>query len=97
MQVVQACHAAYEAGKILVSDPDELNALHLVVLAVHNETKLRKAAEHLNALGIRHCSFSEPDLGDQMTSIATEPIPQDRCRIFRKYQCLKCECGKAAK
>lgn len=91
-QIVQACHAAYEAGKLLISDPTHLDELHLVAISVSNESKLRKAAAHLDELGIRYRAFVEPDLNNEMTALATEPVPEDRCHLLRKYQCVKCQC-----
>ena len=83
---MQACHACIEVARNLLSPSDEHP--HLVLCGVRSEDSLSVIALRLNRLGIAFRSFHEPDLNDQLTAIATEPIPGDQRRHFRRYQCL---------
>jgi len=64
---------------------------HLVVIGIKDEARLRGVVSKLQELGIRHRSFHEPDLNNQLTAIATEPISEDAPvrRVLRRYQLLK--------
>ena len=85
-QVVQACHAAIEAAPLLSPEDDHP---HLVVLGVKSELQLRNALARLTRHGIRCKPFYEDDLGNQLTSFATEPISGDSRQLFKSYQCLR--------
>jgi hypothetical protein len=58
---------------------------------VKDESALHRARDRLESFGIRFKTFTEPDLGNQMTALATEAIHGDLRRVFRKYQLLKGE------
>ncbi len=47
---------------------------HLVYCWVKNEQELSRLAEYLDFKGIKYTGFREPDIGDQLTAIATEPL-----------------------
>lgn len=83
--IVQACHAALEAGREFSVD----GTPHLVLLAVPDEQQLLKAASYLAEVEISHILFREPDIGDAATAIATRAVHGVERRLFRKYQCLK--------
>lgn len=87
-QAVQACHAVLEASKFLKSDEEHP---HLVLCGVKTEAALFKAIEKLNEQGIKCQWFIEPDIGNQVTALATEPVYGDTRRVFRNYQILKPE------
>ncbi len=87
-QAVQASHAATVAAKRFISD-QEIDNLHIAILGVADEVKLLKCASKLEAQGVRFCLFTEPDMGNEATAIATEAIFGERRRIFRNYQLLK--------
>jgi hypothetical protein len=91
-QVVQACHAAAKAA-VLYNGKLEVDP-HVVVCGVKTETALFRAIEKLNENGIRCQWFIEPDMGNQVTAIATEPVYGDARRVFRNYQLLKPEAPK---
>ncbi|OAI54314.1 hypothetical protein AYO44_15175 [Planctomycetaceae bacterium SCGC AG-212-F19] len=61
---------------------------NVIVCGLPDELALTRCLEHLAQLGVRHRPFREPDLGDQLTAIATEPIPRFQKRLFRKYRLL---------
>jgi hypothetical protein len=85
-QVVQACHAAIEAARFLLSQ--NLPHPHLVVCGVANERELYQCMERLRRLGIAHRPFHEPDRDHQLTALATGPIFGQYRRLFRRYRCL---------
>lgn len=71
---MQGTHAAIEAvrhGLISSYAPHP----HLVFCGAKN---LQKEADRLDLLGISYRLFFEPDLNNQLTAIATEPVSCDR-------------------
>jgi hypothetical protein len=84
-QVVQACHAAIEAARLL---PQQLAHPHLVVIGIPDERQLCRCLEHLRRVGIAHRPFHEPDRGNELTALATEPVFGQRRRLLRRYRCL---------
>ena len=79
-QLCQAVHAAHEAG-IHLGNSDRISSV--VICAVPNEQALQLAASRLDYNSdIRYTLFREPDLGDQATALATEPIDDRRRRRF---------------
>ncbi len=57
---------------------------YLACLSVKDEMSLQKLSHKLLCEGIKHISFTEPDLGNQITAIAIEPIDMARriCSSF---------------
>lgn len=86
-QIVQASHACIEASKVYLTD-SQLEHPHLVVLAVHDESRLLKAANKLQKAGIRFQTFIEPDRDNEATAIATEPIFGEDRQFFKNYTLL---------
>jgi len=72
-QVVQSCHAAIESAKAYLTNP-QLEHPHVIVLGVDNEAQLRHFQLKIMALGIESRAFYEPDIGNQMTAIASRPV-----------------------
>ena len=85
-QVVQSCHATLEVARSLL--PAELSHPHLVVCGVHSERELLQCLDRLNRAGIAYRAFREPDQGNELTAIGTEPICGKRRKIFKRYRCL---------
>lgn len=85
--VVQTAHACIEATRQFINA--DLEHPHLIAVHINSEEKLLKEHQRLLDLGIRCILFREPDIGNQATAIATEPIYGDRRRHFRKYQLVK--------
>lgn len=87
-QAVQACHASIEAARnSLISPCDEHPSL--VLCGVKSEHQLKNVIGHLTELNIHHHSFIEPDIGNELTAICTEPVTQNMRHNFRKYRCLR--------
>ena len=87
MQCVQAIHAASEAIHHFYHS---VNHLHTVVLEVDNERKLVKAMRHLDDCGVRYRHFIDPDLNNEITALASEPIWSKEWRkVFKNFKLLK--------
>lgn len=70
--MVQACHACLEAARAFL--PSDHEHPFLVVCGLRDELRLAQWLDRLHAAGIRFRAFFEPDLGDQLTAVATEPV-----------------------
>jgi hypothetical protein len=70
-QLVQAVHAAHEAG-IRFGDPERISST--VLCSVPDEPSLLQAKERLDSHGIKSSMFIEPDIGNKATALATEPL-----------------------
>ena len=82
-QIVQASHAALEAGNRFGSHS------HLVLIGMDNEETLLKAASHLDELGIELEKFYEPDYNTGWTALCTQPLRGDVRKPLRKYQLMR--------
>jgi hypothetical protein len=86
--MAQACHGAYETGKVFnakpTCDPDSL-----IVIGVKNQKELLKAQERLEALGIKTVAFWEPDWDYGWTSFGTEPLDEEQRTLLKRYQLWK--------
>jgi hypothetical protein len=83
---VQACHAAIEASRhFLSADSDHP---HLVICSAASEERLLAAADHLFRAGINFRLIREPDLANQATALATEPLGGERRRLLERFRCL---------
>ena len=60
---------------------------HLVLLRARSETELEGIAARLDRLKIQYQPFYEPDLANQLTSLATEPLSAARRKPLRRYAC----------
>jgi hypothetical protein len=85
--VVQACHASIEAARAFL--PSDHEHPSLVVCGVRDAFRLSRCLDRLSAAGVRCRAFHEPDLGGQLTALATEPISGPIRRLFRRYRLLQ--------
>jgi hypothetical protein len=85
-KAVQSTHAAMEAARAYLKPDDEHPSV--IMCIVKGETKLMMTAEKLRAAGIRFREFREPDIGNQLTAIATEPLTGNRREPLKHYQLL---------
>lgn len=60
----------------------------VIILSAKNENRLHRVRKYLIEQGIRHVHFYEPDMDDELTALATEPIFGSRREAFSKYQLL---------
>jgi len=60
----------------------------VIILSANNENRLHRVRKYLIEQGIRHVHFYEPDMDDELTALATEPIFGSRREALSKYQLL---------
>jgi hypothetical protein len=53
---------------------------------VASEYELLKAQRQIERRGIKTVLFREPDIGDQATALATEPISGQDRKFFSRYK-----------
>lgn len=82
-QLCQAVHAAHEAG-IRFGNPNGISSV--VVCSVPNEQRLISELERIESKGIKTTLFREPDIDNQATAFATEPIFGNYRRAFSKLE-----------
>jgi hypothetical protein len=85
-RAVQSCHAVIEMmreNEIVGDHPS------VIICGVSSETKLLNAMDRLYNEGIYYKEFREPDIGDELTAIATRPLYGDERRFFKKYQLIR--------
>lgn len=82
-KLVQVGHAVLEAG-FRFQRPAQTASL--IVLSVPDRGALEAAAVRLNAKGIDHYLFHEPDFGMGHSALATRPLSEKAERhLMRKY------------
>jgi hypothetical protein len=82
-QLVQAVHAAHEAG-IYLSEESQTSSV--VVCGVSNEQELLKSQARIESRGIRFVLFREPDMNDEATALASEPLNGTGKKAFANYK-----------
>ncbi len=82
-QLVQAGHAALESGIHLAHTTERISSL--VVCSVANEEALLKALDRIRFRGINVVLFREPDMNDEATALATEPLSGLARKVCSKY------------
>ena len=83
-QLVQAVHAAYEAGKHLAGNSPDIDST--VICRIRDEQELLKAEAFLRYRGIRTVLFNEPDIGHEATALATEPLAGQQRKVLSRYK-----------
>ncbi len=86
-QAVQAIHAAIEATRTFLS-PEETHP-HVVLCTVPSEQALMRAMHRLSARDIQFKHFIEPDIGNEITALATAPLSGQDRKAFSNYPLLK--------
>lgn len=85
---VQSCHACIEACKHF-----ELSNLSdhpsVIILAASDTVHLSKIRKHLIDSSVQHVHFYEPDIGNELTALACQPVYGSKRRLFAKFQLLK--------
>lgn len=85
--MVQASHAALEAGIVFGAGSDEPSSL--IVLGVADKAALHDALDYCQENGIRTELFFEPDWEYGDTAFGTEPITNDKRGLLRRYSLWK--------
>lgn len=90
MQLVQASHAAFEAGqKTGPEGPEGPEQPYIVLCETASEASLLEAAAMLDNAGIPHVIFTEEDLGGQATAICTLPLMPDQRASLASWKTWK--------
>lgn len=90
-QLVQTAHVAYALGAHAIH-PEKADLAHgtyFTVVGVRNLEALNGAQNILKAFRRKHVVFHEPDLNNEMTSIATYPIPADQRNELLAFNLLR--------
>lgn len=82
-KAVQSAHAAIESGRRYLKEGEEHPSV--IILIVKNE---RKLIELQDKIPYDHVVFREPDIGNQVTAIATKPLVGEEREFFKRYQLL---------
>lgn len=84
-KAVQAGHAIIESTRNF-----NMTGKHpsLILCVVKSEAKLKETAAELSKQKIKFSTFREPDIGDQMTAIASEPLTGTDREAFKRFQLL---------
>lgn len=85
--MVQAIHAAHDAGRFFCSPDDDVPSV--VLCSCPDEVELLQTAAKLEARGIRFTLFREPDIDNQATALATEPLSGNVRKFFSKWKLWK--------
>lgn len=87
-QLIQFGHVACALGKSL---PDHVcpHKLNFVGIGVKNEAHLVKSSLNMDDNGIEYVVFREPDIGDEITAVASLPVTGAQREAFRKYKTLR--------
>jgi hypothetical protein len=86
-QIVQAVHAAHESGIYL--SPPTGQTTSVVVCSVKSEQQLLNTLDRVESRGIKTILFREPDIGNEATAFATEPIPSHQRHMLKNLQLRK--------
>lgn len=85
-QLVQTAHAALELGNTL--KPEQVKNLHFTCCGVANLEELYMIQDYLDNQGYHYVAFREPDIGNEITSIAVEPIAENKRGVLRSFPLL---------
>ena len=85
---MQSSHAAIEAANAFY-DPKVVDHPHLVLSEVRSEYYLSKLIDKLTRENVRLVIWREPDINHEITAIATEPIFNEKRKLFKKLQLIK--------
>jgi len=82
----RAVQAGHGLAEYVLAYPDDWRNETLVYLEVANEDVLKRIASKLDFRNIKYSKFHEPDIDNQLTSIATH----NDGRIFRNLKLFSC-------
>lgn len=84
---VQIAHAVLAATNTFIGSACVIHP-NLVVCAVDDEPTLDAIFQHLKDIGIPVCSWTEDDMGNSLTAIATGILRGDQRKPFRKFKLI---------
>lgn len=66
-----------------------VHELNFVVCGVKNKEEVEGAAEYIHSCGYTVHKFYESDLNNELTAVASGPVPSHRRHFMRRYKLLK--------
>lgn len=84
-QIVQSAHAVFEASKTARTYQHP----SIIVCEAKNEKHLLEICKYLHSKNISFSEFREPDIGYELTAIASEPVYASDRLIFSKFKLVK--------
>lgn len=87
-QLIQFGHVCAVMGNEL-SPHISPHELYFVGIGVANEEALIDAMVLMDVNGVAYSAFSEPDMDNTFTAIASSPVTGKTRNLFSKYQTLK--------
>ena len=87
-QLVQACHASYEAAQHFSTKVDQVP--NLIACGVPDEVALLHLLDTLLNHSLMVRAFREPDRNNELTALATAPVYGAQRRLFRRLPLLTC-------
>jgi hypothetical protein len=89
-QAVQACHVAAKMGHRIGQYPNDLfDGLYFTLVGVPDIKALQVAAEDIKAVGATVYTFHEPDIGNELTAVASGPIAAPYRKRLLSYKLLR--------
>lgn len=85
-RAVQSCHAIIETTRNFNMSGEHPS---VIICEVKSEHKLREIATELSGKNIKYSAFHEPDIGGQLTAIASEPLRLEKRDAFKRFQLLR--------
>ena len=86
-QLVQAAHATLECGIYHSGIPPKPD--NIVLPSVGSEQELRAEFARITEAGVQARLIEEPDIGDQATAMATEPMTGSSRKLFSNHRLWK--------
>jgi hypothetical protein len=89
-QIVQSNHATFEVARRLPAEQETTpeTTPSVVAIGVPDQPALLRVIAKLEANGIAHQAFHEPDFGMGLSAVATVPLGQER-QILGNYRIWK--------
>lgn len=88
-QLVQTSHVAFKLGVELEATEVNADETYFIVIGVRNLEALWSIEYLLDKLDIEYEAFEEPDIGDEMTSIATYPLSDWERKALQGFNLLR--------
>ena len=85
-KAVQSCHACIEVAREYIGKEDGHPSV--IICVIRDENKLKRLIEKMDNESIVFKEFREPDIGNELTAIATSPLYGDQRKFFSRYQLL---------
>ena len=90
-QAVQSAHAAieFQHEHSEIAKKWNTESKYLIFLSVENESELFHYLDKIKYYGIKYTTFTEPDIGNQLTAVCIEPSERSRKLVSRLPLILK--------